>query len=323
MGRRTWLIATTGVFALLIGALVFLNTLGAKPKKDSGDPAARKAGPFDGDRALTHLATLCELGPRISGSDAMAKQQEIVQKHFEKLGAKVTLQKFDGKQPSRDRAVPMVNMIASWHPDRQTRVIISGHYDCRPIADKETNVRDWTKPFASANDGTSTVAFLMELAEHVKDLKTEVGVDFVLFDGEEYMYDRQRDKFFLGSDHFAAEYQKAKDKPKYKAAINLDLFAGKGATFPVEQNSALQAGPLVEEFWKLAEELKVKNFTLVYGPNVLDDHIALNRAGIPAIDVIDFDYPYWHRLSDTPDKCSAESMAAVAKVIMAWLERVK
>src|SRR4051794_22715522 len=82
MSRRTWLFATTGVFALLIGALVFLNSLGAKPKKDdSGDPAARKAGAFDGDRALGYLSTLCDLGPRISGSDAMAKQQDLVQKH--------------------------------------------------------------------------------------------------------------------------------------------------------------------------------------------------------------------------------------------------
>ena len=324
MGRRTWLLATTGVFALLIGALVFLNSLGARPKKeDSGDPAARKAGPFDGDRALKYLSMVCDLGPRVSGSDAMALQQKIVQKHFEEHGATVTLQKFDGKQPSRDRAVPMANLIASWHPDRTTRVIISGHYDCRPIADQETNVRDWTRPFASANDGTSTVAFLMELAHHMKDLKAHLGVDFVLFDGEEYIHDRQRDKFFLGSDHFAAEYVKAKSGPKYRAAINLDLFAGKGATYPVEQNSALRAGPLVEDVWKLAAELGVKSFKMDYGPEVQDDHIALNRAGIPAIDIIDFDYPHWHKLADTPDKCSAESMANVAKVVMAWLERVK
>ena len=324
MSRRTWLIATLGVFALLGGILVFFHPLAAKPKKeDSGDPAARKAGPFDGDRALAYLSALCDLGPRVSGSDAMTKQQEIVQKHFEKHGATVTLQKFQGKQPSRDRAVPMVNMIASFNPERKTRVIVSGHYDTRPIADQETNVRDWTKPFASANDGTSTVAFMMELADHVKDLKTEVGVTFVLFDGEEYIHDRVKDKFFLGSDYFAAEYKKAKDWPRYKAAVNLDLFAGKGAEFPVEENSRILAGPLVEDFWKLAADLGVKCFKWEQGPEVQDDHLALNRAGIPCIDIIDFGYPHWHRLSDTPDQCSAESMAKVAKVIMAWVEQMK
>ena len=77
------------------------------------------------------------------------------------------------------------------------------------------------------------------------------------------------------------------------------------------------------EFFAYPVELGVASFKWEQGPEVLDDHIALNRAGIPAIDIIDFDYPHWHRLSDTPDKCSAESMANVAKVLMAWLERVK
>lgn len=323
MSRRIWLIATAGVFALLAGALVFFHPLNAKPtKQDSGDPAARKAGAFDGERALAYVSAICDLGPRVSGSEGMTKQQDLVRKHFEKYGATVTLQKFDGKQPSQRQAVPMANLIASWHPDRKTRVMVCGHYDTRPLADQETNVRDWTKPFASANDGTSSVAFLMELSQHVKDLKSEVGIDFVLFDGEEFIYDRQNDKFFLGSDHFAAEY-KAGRGPRYKAAILLDLFAGKGATYPVEENSRLLAGPLVEDFWKLAAELEVKAFKWEQGPDVRDDHLALNRVGIPAIDIIDFDYPHWHRLSDTPDKCSAESMANVAKVLMAWLERMK
>jgi glutaminyl-peptide cyclotransferase len=324
MGQRTWLFTTAEALAMLGGMFVLLGCADAKPeKKDSGDPAARKAGAFDGDRALTYIATLCDIGPRISGSDGMTKQQEFLQKHFEKHGAKVTLQKFDGKQPSREKAVPMVNMIISWHPESKTRVLICGHYDTRPIADQETNVRDWTKPFASANDGTSSVAFMMEMAPLMKDLKTEVGVDFVIFDGEEFIHDRVRDKFFLGSDYFAAEYKKAKDGPKYKAGILLDLFAGKGAVFKVEQNSALLAGPLLEDVWKVAADLEVKSFVAENGPEVLDDHIALNRVGIPCIDIIDFDYPHWHRLSDTPDKCSAESMATVAKVLMAWMQKVK
>lgn len=298
------------------GVLLLINTSCAEPPKVD-------AKPFDADRALAYISTVCEIGPRISGSEGMAKQQELLHKHFEKHGAKVTLQKFDGKQPSQEKAVPMANMIVSWHPDKSSRVIICGHYDTRPIADQETNVRDWTKPFASANDGTSSVALMMELAHHMKDLKTEVGVDFVLFDGEEFIHDRNRDKFFLGSDHFAAEYKKAKDGPKYKSAILLDLFAGKNAVFKVEHNSALLAGPLMEDVWKLAAELHVPQFENAWGYEVQDDHLALNRAGIPAIDIIDFGYPHWHRLSDTPDKCSADSMAAVAKVLMAWMQRVK
>ena len=108
---------------------MLFNFVNAKPeKKDPPDPEARKAGNFDGERAIAYLTAICDLGPRISGSEAMTKQQELLQKHFEKHGAKVTLQKFDGKQPSREKAVPMANMIVSWHPESKTRVLI-----CRPL----------------------------------------------------------------------------------------------------------------------------------------------------------------------------------------------
>ena len=103
----------------------------------------------------------------------------------------------------------------------------------------------------------------------------------------------------------------------------LDLFAGKGAEYKVEQNSAFYAGELVEDIWKLAASLEVASFRYEQGPNVLDDHIALNRAGIPSIDIIDFNYEHWHKLSDTPDKCSPVAMANVAKVLMAWLQKIK
>src|SRR5262249_31391145 len=193
MRHRVWLFANVGLFVLVGGLVVFLKALDAKPgKEDSGDPAARKSGAFDGDRALTYLATICEIGPRLSGSEGMTKQQDMLKQHFEKNGATVTLQKFDGKQPSREKAVPMANMIVSCHPKAERRVMICGPYDTRPIADQEPNFRDWTKPFASANDGTSTVAFMMELAHQMKDLKTEVGVDFVLFDAEEFIHDRNQ-----------------------------------------------------------------------------------------------------------------------------------
>lgn len=325
MRRRTWILTALAGLAILGGSLVFFTTNGtARPTRNEvGTPEARKAGPFDGERAMKYLTTICDLGPRISASEGMEKQQALIKKHFEDLGAKVTYQKFDGKQPSQPKAVPMVNIIVSFHPDAKTRLMICGHYDTRPIADQETNVRNWRKPFVSANDGGSSVAFMMELGNHIKDLKPELGVDFVLFDGEEFIHDRNNDKFFLGSEYFASEYRKGSLGVKYKAAILLDLFAGKGAVYPVEQNSAMLAGPLVEDVWKIAAELKMDMFVQRYGHNVLDDHIALNRAGIPAIDIIDFDYDHWHRLSDTPDKCSAESMANVAAVLMEWLRRTK
>jgi glutaminyl-peptide cyclotransferase len=220
-------------------------------------------------------------------------------------------------------------MIVTWHPESEKRVIFCSHYDTRPIADQEPNRRDWTKPFVSANDGASGAAWMMELAHHMKDLKDakdrplKVGVDFILFDGEEYIFERDRDKYFIGSEYFASEYKKDKPKYKYVAGVLLDLFAGKNARYPLEQTSSFYAGGVQESIWKVAVDLKVPAFQNRRGAEVLDDHIALNKAGIPTVDIIDFAYPHWHLLSDTPDKCSGESMEQVARVLTVWVQRIK
>jgi hypothetical protein len=259
----------------------------------------------------------------------MKKQQELIEKHFKDLGALVTRQEFKARQRSRKTDTLMANIIVSWNPDRPRRVLISSHYDTRPIADQEPNRNNWNRPFVSANDGTSGVAFLMELGHHMKDLKTEFGIDFVFFDGEEYVFETNPlgggDRYFFGSEFFAEDYAKTRDKRKhrYDAGILLDLFAGKDAQLKVEKNSHDAAPQLVEQVWLTAKSLNAKSFVFKPGPEVQDDHLALNRAGIPTIDIIDFDYPHWHKLSDTADKISGEQMAEVSKVITVWLQKIK
>jgi hypothetical protein len=288
-----------------------------------------KPAKFDSERALKYLKQLCDIGPRISGSDGMKKQRELIEKHFKNLGATVTRQEFKARQRSRKADTDMVNYVISFHPDKTRRVLISSHYDTRPIADQEANKANWNKPFVSANDGTSGVAFMMELAHHMKDLKTEFGVDFVLFDGEEYVFETGQfgggDKYFFGSEHFADDYLKTKDKRKhrYDAGLLLDLFAGKDAQLKVELYSFEAAPKLVEQVWGVAKTVGAKSFKFERGHEVQDDHLALIKAGIPTIDIIDFDYPHWHKLTDTADKVSGDQMAEVSKVITVWLQKIK
>src|SRR5262249_44217796 len=137
---------------------------------------------FDAKRAMGYLEQICKIGTRISGTEGMTKQQELLRKHFEAHGGKVSLQKFTARQQSRREPAEMANPIVSRHTERERRVILCSHYDTRPIADQEPDPRKWREPFLSANDGGSGVALLMELAHHMKDLKTAVGVDFVFFD---------------------------------------------------------------------------------------------------------------------------------------------
>lgn len=330
--RLGWLGFTLLLLAGVIGLLMFQPfSTNAGPETSPRDTFASDREPpaeilpeFDGKRAMGYLEELCKIGPRISGTEGMKKQQELIEKHFKKLGVKVSYQRFTARQKSVKKPVEMANMILAYEPERTKRVILCSHYDTRPIADQEPNPRRWNDPFVSANDGGSGVALLMELAHHMKDLKFSVGVDFVFFDGEEYIFDPRSDEYFLGSSHFAREYSKARRKFTYSGAILLDMVAGKGATFPIEQNSWMRASKLVREVWNIAKELKCscfkENFSSV---PVEDDHIPLNRAGIPAIDIIDFDYPHWHLLSDLPKNCSPAPMEQVAKVCAIWLQRQK
>ena len=321
-----------------VGAVVAVSCLAAgtawpEPPKFGQDKAGPtlKAIPFDGKRAAKTVKELIDLGPRISGSEGMKKQQERLVAHFEKHGATIVKQTFEAKQFSQKNKVTMTNLVAQWFPERPRRVILCTHYDTRPMAHEEPDRRNWNRTFDSANDGTSGVAFLMELAPQMKEFPTTFGVDFVFFDGEEYIFEPTGalggDKFFFGSEHFADEYRKSEGKRKhrYEAAILFDLFAAKGATLRVEGHSWGFAPKLAKQLWDVAAAVKSKSFKYEQGPEISDDHLALNRVGIPAVDLIDFDgyRAHWHRLSDTHDKISGEQMADVAGVVTAWLQLIQ
>lgn len=336
--RRRWLLGgSLLIVSLTMGALLIYNpwSNGVEPQDRKRDEFASNRNtasvdpvPFDGKRAMGYLEELCKIGPRISGADGMKKQQDYLQKHFEKLGGKVSYQRFAARQTSQRNDVEMANMVVSWFPDREKRVIICSHYDTRPIADQEPDRRKWHDEFVSANDGGSGIVLMMEMAHAMKDLKTNVGVDFVFFDGEEYVFGRE-DEYFFGSKEFGANYRKNKDKVKYQGAILLDMVGGKNARFAIDPASHAKAGSLLEEIWAIAGEQKCDAFLAEYGQAVEDDHLALQRAGIKAIDIIEWPYrqgtgyEHWHRLTDTPDKCSAATLAQVAKVLGVWLQRVK
>ena len=119
--------------------------------------------PFDGARALRYLKSVCDIGPRISGTVGMTRKWTCCKSIFTALGCEVESHGSPPNSAAERRPTAMVNLIAKWHPERKHRLIICTHYDTRPIADQEPDRRDWYKPFVSANDGGSGVAFLMEL----------------------------------------------------------------------------------------------------------------------------------------------------------------
>lgn len=284
---------------------------------------AQPLNPLSSRRAYGYLEEICKLGPRISGSEGMQKQQELVKAHFERLGGKVSFQQFAAKNPHGGPAVPMANLICEWHPERTERILLCAHYDTRPLPDQDPDpVQRKEGVFLGANDGASGVAVLMELAHLMPKLGGNLGVDFVLFDGEEFVYKDGRDDYFLGSEHFAKHYAATPPAHKYRWGVLLDMVADANLKIYKERHSVTWSDtrPLVQEIWSTAQRLKVDEFDPRVGYKVLDDHLPLrNTAKIPTCDVIDFEYPYWHTAGDTPQRCSGASMAKVGWVVYEWL----
>ncbi len=283
---------------------------------------------IDGDRAYDYLKKLCAFGPRKGGSAANTKQREYVAAHFKANGATLKEQKFrapDYAIPRRPVVAEMVNLIGSWHPERTERVVIAAHYDTRPYPDMEPDPDRRKGPFLGANDGASGVAVLMEIANSLKDFETPWGVDLVLLDGEELLYElddgSRLGEFFLGSKEFGRRYkaEKRTGKTRYVAGFVLDMVGDRELTIPMEPMSLKLAGGLVREVWTVAGKVDAPAFVDNVGREVMDDHLPMNDAGIPTIDIIDFDYPQWHTADDLPEFCSADSLAQVGRVVTGWL----
>ncbi len=293
--------------------------------EDAKPQAARApVNPLDGQRAYGYLQEVCALGPRMSGSPGMEKQRALVQAHFEKLGGKVSYQRFLANNPLGGKKVPMANVIVEWHPERKERILLAAHYDTRPLPDRDPNpVMQRTGTFIGANDGASGVALLMELAHLMPKLDGPIGVDFVLLDGEELVYIEERDPYCLGSTWFAKQYVEKPPEHKYRWGVVLDMVGDADLQIYQEKFSISwrETRPMVKEIWATAGRLGVKEFIPRMGYEVRDDHLPLrNTAKIPTCDIIDFVYPSWHTTNDTPQRCAGSSLAKVGWVVYEWLK---
>jgi glutaminyl-peptide cyclotransferase len=200
-----------------------------------------------------------------------------------------------------------------------TRIVLLAHWDTRPHASEESDAGKAQAPILGANDGASGVAVLLELMRAMKDrLPADVGVMYVLTDGEDL--GPGLDEMFLGATAFARKLP-AK-KPNY--GILIDMIGDKDLKVPMEMQSLRYAEDLTRSFYRKAAEVGLRDtFPSVYGQIIEDDHIPLNKAGIPTIDLIDFDYGAnhgaWHTHLDKPDMCSADSLGKVGVALEAWL----
>ena len=315
-------------FLIAIAVLVIANTDWFRRGPAQSPASSPIPARYSGERSFKYLKALCDFGPRPSGSAAMSEQQNALKDFFTKAGATVQMQSFQIRHPQDGSNVTLSNLIASFNLKAAKRFLVCAHYDTRPFPD-----RDATNPtgvFVGANDGASGTAGLMELANQMGDLPADVGVDLVMFDDEEFVFQQGRDDYFLGSTFFAKKYAQAPPTTAYQAGILLDMIGDKELTLYYERNSMRYARSVAKSVWRTADKLGVRAFISRSRRGAIDDdHIPLNEfAKIPTIDIIDFDYPragvgapsYWHTEKDVPANCSGESIAAVVWVVHEWIK---
>ena len=285
-------------------------------------------GQFDGQSAFSFLKQVCAIGKRVSGSPGMTQQQALLKKHFtQNTGGQVYFQPFLVRHPLDGRQIELKNMLVRWHPEREKRLLVCCHYDTRPFPD-----RDPVNPrgvFIGANDGGSGVGLLCELGKHVAGMQGNFGIDFLFFDGEEFVFVSGRDTMFLGSTFFSREYAARRVNAKYTAGVLVDMVADKNLQLHYEGNSLRKAPRVTRHLWQIAGELGIKEFVAKKRHTIRDDHLPLNQiARIPVCDIIDFDFPvagngYWHTEKDVVENCSADSLEKVGKVVLQWLREMQ
>ena len=294
--------------ALLL-ALPLLLLSGCRSRSESASmlPAVRSS--FDGSTAFAMLQAQCDFGVRPPGSAAHEKCKAYILSQLTPFADKVTTQPFSYHDSDRHVTLHLTNIIGVINPNAKKKICLFTHWDTRPTADQDLDHKD--RPILGADDGASGTATLLELARVFHAQRPAVGVVLLFVDGEDWGPGENR--MYLGSIYFAQH--PGVDKPDY--AILLDMIGQKNLVVRREIGSQDEHPELNDKVWSAAQalgdsaEFPQDGFQ---GP-IGDDHVPFNAAGIPAIDLIDFDYPYWHTLQDTPDKCSPDSLKAIGDVM--------
>ncbi|MBZ0263856.1 M28 family peptidase [bacterium] len=276
------------------------------------------AAEFDGNEAFKFLYKQVELGPRVPGTEIHAKAVEYYVDWFEEMGGRVREQKFSvsiPEQPKRNSKtyeVEATNIIANFGPPGKPTYLFCAHFDTRPWSDQDPNPENFNTPVPGANDGASGVAVLLELARLFAIEEPPDPIEIVLFDVEDAGVSGDNESYCLGSAYYAKHY--AGSAPV--GAVLLDMIGDASLEINMEYFSYNYAKSWTQYLFELAEQLNLYSFNAKLGDPVYDDHVNLIRAGIPTCNLIDFDYPYWHTVQDTPDKCSPESLKEVGDLLV-------
>lgn len=283
---------------------------------------------FDADSAYAYIDAQVSFGPRVPGSEAAERCGDWITEKLREFGASNITEQHARVTAYNGDNLAIRNISAQYAPDAQQRILLVAHWDSRPWADQEPEAADRERPIDGANDGASGVGVILEMARQMSIQTPKIGVDLLLVDAEDYGRRADQpespeddDSWCLGTQYWVEHPTFPLDGIAY--AVLLDMVGGKDAVFPHEQFSLLAAPQAVSAVWKAAKRAGAgSRFPDRTGGAVMDDHVYLIRAGIPAIDIIESAHPstgsfppYWHTHADNMDNIDRQTLAAVGKTL--------
>jgi len=297
------------------------STAGASGTAAGGETEAAaeqaKAAPqFDGDSAWALAQQQCSYGPRVPGTTAHSQCADWLTRTLQASCDTVMVQT-GNVTTAQGKPLTIKNIIGSINTAADQRLLLLAHWDTRPWADNDPDASRHGQPVMGANDGASGVAVLLQLARQLKASGTKLGIDILLVDAEDMGDHDHEDSWALGAQYWAAHPHVAGYKPLF--GILLDMVGAPDATFRREYYSMQYASGFVDEVWRHAAG---SHFTSAQGGAVTDDHVFVNRMGIPCIDIIDLRdsesgfFAGWHTTADTMDGISAATLGEVGQTLL-------
>lgn len=283
---------------------------------------------FSSDSAYLFIKQQVDFGPRVPNTKAHQACALFLAAELKRFGAEVTEQKadllaFDGT------VLKATNIIGSFQPQKENRILLLAHWDARPWADHDPNPDNRKKPVLAANDGASGVGVLLEVARIIGTNHPNIGVDILFVDAEDYgapedfKGENTEDSWCLGTQYWAKNPHVSGYTARY--GILLDMVGAKQAMFYREQASDYYARHIVDKVWNQAKSLGFSNYFIdAKGGAITDDHIYINQImGIPTIDIIQYDPntasgfgEYWHTINDTMDNVDKNTLNALGTTLL-------
>jgi hypothetical protein len=273
---------------------------------------------FSGDRAYHWVLAQTDLGPRPPGSAALEQLRQLVADHADSLGLRLTRLCFEATSPWDGQAITVCNLVVSAGPPGGRRLWLGAHYDTRPGSDLDPDPDRRDEPLLGANDGGSGTAVLLHLMELLAAAPPPRGVDLLFFDAEDSGRSGEPATFCLGSRRLARTWDQfgsplATGEPA--ALVLLDMVGRRGLSIGQEGYSRRHAPDLTRAVFARAHRLGLWAFVPEPAVPVYDDHVPFLEVGIPAVNLIDFDFPEWHTTADTPEIVDPDALGQVGTLV--------